>query len=132
MGGKYALDDFGKGLSNVDRLTQLKVNIVKFDASLIQELHENWRQRTAIRHVTALCDELDIVVIAEGVETVEQESTLLDLGVFAHQGFLRGKPMEKSEFFTLLRREPQIAKPQEGTDGQHSGGNRNVVVERSL
>ena len=132
MGGKYALDDFGKGLSNVDRLTQLKVNIVKFDASLIQELHENWRQRAAIRHVTALCDELDIVVIAEGVETVEQESTLLDLGVFAHQGFLRGKPMEKSEFFTLLRREPQIAKPQEGTDGQHSGGNRNVVVERSL
>lgn len=131
-GGKFALDDFGKGLSNFDRLIQLKIDLVKFDCSLIQTVQHNPCQQVAIKHITALCKELGVDFIAEGVETVEQESTLLDLGVFAHQGFLRGKPMEKSEFFTLLRREPQIAKPQEGTDGQHSGGNRKVVVERSL
>ncbi len=131
-GGKYALDDFGKGLSNFDRLSQFAIDLVKFDHTLIKDITGNMRQRAAIRHITALCGELEIGVIAEGVETVDQESILLDLGVFAHQGFLRGKPMEKSEFLTLLRSEPQIAKPQEGTDGQHASGNRKVVVERSL
>lgn len=87
-GGKYALDDFGKGLSNVDRLTQLKVQLVKFDPSLIQGVENSSRQRAAIRHITALCEKLDIGFIAEGVETVEQESALLELGVFNQQGFL--------------------------------------------
>ena len=128
VGGKYALDDFGKGLSNFDRLTQLKIQLVKFDCSLIQDLENSARQRAAIKHITALCDELDIAFIAEGVETVEQESALLELGVFSHQGFLRGKPMKKSEFFTLLRSETQVAKPQEGTDGHNLGGNRKATV----
>jgi len=110
-GGKYALDDFGKGLSNIDRLSQLTIDSVKLDHSLIKDVADNSRQRAAIRHVTALCEELDIGVIAEGVETVEQESTLLELGVFAHQGFLRGEPIKKSEFFSLLRSETQVAKP---------------------
>ena len=127
-GGKYALDDFGKGLSNFDRLTQLKIQLVKFDSNLIQGLENSSHQRAAIRHITALCEELGIGFIAEGVETVEQESALLELGVFAHQGFLRGKPMKKSEFFTLLRSETQIAKPQDGTDGQNLGGNRKATV----
>jgi EAL domain-containing protein (putative c-di-GMP-specific phosphodiesterase class I) len=131
-GGKYALDDFGKGLSNFDRLSQLEVDLVKFDHTLIKDILGNTRQRAAIRHVTALCDELDIGVIAEGVETVEQESALLELGVFAHQGFLRGKPMKKSEFFTLLRSETQVAKPPEGSDGQNLGGNHKATVQRSL
>ena len=127
-GGKYALDDFGKGLSNIDRLSQLTIDLVKFDHSVIKDVADNRRQRAAIRHVTALCEELDIRFIAEGVETVEQESALLELGVFAHQGFLRGEPMKKSEFFTLLRNETQIAKPQDGTDGQNLGGNRKATV----
>ena len=120
-GGKYALDDFGKGLSNFDRLTQLKIDMVKFDSSLIQGIQNSSRQRAAIRHVTALCEELNISFIAEGVETIEQESALLELGVFAHQGFLRGKPMKKSEFFALLRSNVRIARPRISTDSQNLG-----------
>lgn len=107
VGGKYALDDFGKGLSNFDRLTQLNVELVKFDASLIQDLENNLHKRTAIKHITALCEELGIAFIAEGVETVEQESALLELGVFNHQGFLRGRPMSTGVFLTKLQQQSE-------------------------
>tara|TARA_Y100000385_G_C13085142_1_gene636044 strand:- start:277 stop:2322 length:2046 start_codon:yes stop_codon:yes gene_type:complete len=120
-GGKYALDDFGKGLSNLDRLSQLTIDLVKFDQSLIKDITDNKRRRAAIRHVTALCEELDIRFIAEGVETVEQESTLLELGVFAHQGFLRGEPIKKSAFLNLLRSNTQLARPTNGIDDQNFG-----------
>mgnify|MGYP001160203566 FL=1 len=106
-GGKYALYDFRKGLSNFDRLTQLKIQLVKFDSNLIQGLENSSRQRAAIRHITALCEELGIGFIAEGVETVEQESALLELGVFAHQGFLRGRPMSPGAFLTKLRQQSE-------------------------
>lgn len=122
-GGKYALDDFGKGFSNLDRLSQLEIDLVKFDISLIKDITDNTRQRAAIKHVTALCEELDIGFIAEGVETVQQESTLLELGVFAHQGFLRGEPIKKSAFLNLLRSNTQLAKPTGGMDEQNFGDN---------
>ena len=54
IGGKYALDDFGKGLSNFDRLTQFKIDMVKFDSSLDPRIFTIIRvSRAAIKHITS-------------------------------------------------------------------------------
>ena len=104
MGVKLALDDFGTGQSNLDRLVNYPVQIVKLDRSICLGVAKSKRARSVIRHTREICDELNIALIAEGIETQEQCDALVDLGVTLHQGFFHFEPMPKDELLEVLHR----------------------------
>lgn len=93
-GIKVALDDFGKGHSNLFCLTKLKPDFVKIDLELIRDVQEDKSKQNVVKKVVELCKDEGILVVAEGVEKKEEFSFLLDLGVDYAQGFLFGKPEE--------------------------------------
>lgn len=104
-GAKLALDDFGIGDNNLDRLASYPVDIVKLDKSWVDAMLRDKKYRTVLTKTRELCEELGVEVIAEGVETSEQERALMDLNIPLQQGFLRGKPMTQHAFMALVSEE---------------------------
>jgi EAL domain-containing protein (putative c-di-GMP-specific phosphodiesterase class I) len=90
-GAVIAIDDWGRGFSNLDRLLRLRPQMVKLDLSLVHGLASDYHRAT-IRAVVAWADEVGVQVCAEGVETPDQRQALLDLGVHSAQGYLFGRP----------------------------------------
>jgi EAL domain-containing protein (putative c-di-GMP-specific phosphodiesterase class I) len=90
-GALIAIDDWGKGFSNLDRILCLQPEIIKIDMSLTQHLDSAYH-RAAIRAVTAWADEVGAQICAEGIETQLQSDTLYALGVHTGQGYLFGRP----------------------------------------
>lgn len=93
-----SLDDFGSKYTNLTILADLVVDELKIDRSLIQSLVRQRSNQIIFRSVGSMCRELDIKVIAEGVEEREQESLLRELDCQYGQGYLYGKPMPTAEF----------------------------------
>jgi diguanylate cyclase (GGDEF)-like protein/PAS domain S-box-containing protein len=97
-----ALDDFGTGYSSLAYLRTLPVSSVKIDRSFVDDAAEGGVDRTICASVIALCRDLGIRAIAEGVETSAQRDMLHELGCPAGQGYLWGKPMNKSALLVWL------------------------------
>lgn len=108
-GIQIALDDFGVEASNIGRLTNLPLDVVKFDKSAISTVADSLRARNTVRALKLLAKINDVKVIAEGVETVEMERILCDMGIISHQGFLRARPIPPERLATLW---PQDRQPQ--------------------
>ena len=89
---KIAIDDFGSGYANFDYLTKLKVDYVKLDGSLIQDICCNHSTYTMVRNIVNTCRELDIGVIAEFVSDYSIFNKVKDLGITFSQGYYIGKP----------------------------------------
>lgn len=99
LGVRVAIDDFGAGHSNIQRLGRLAISHLKIDRSLVtgsDQLHE------VIRGVTRFCDASGIVVIAEGIETGRQHAALQDLGIDWFQGYLFSQPVPLSDIEEIL------------------------------
>jgi EAL domain-containing protein (putative c-di-GMP-specific phosphodiesterase class I) len=106
-GFRMALDDFGAGFANLNLLSNLAVDILKIDMSMIRELHLRPRAQLIVSSLVTLCNALRIDVIAEGVETIEEYAMLRACGVRLVQGYLIAKPeFEALPAFVL----PSIAK----------------------
>lgn len=95
-GFRTAIDDFGEGYAGLNLLAEFIPDIVKLDMALIRSVDSDKNRRTIVRHVTRLCMDLGIEVIAEGVETVAERNTLLDLGIDLFQGYLFARPAFQS------------------------------------
>lgn len=91
-GISLAIDDLGAGYSNLKYIVELEPQVVKFDRELIVGVSERANQRRLLAHLVQLCHELKCSVIAEGIETSAELSTMIDLGVDFVQGYLFGKP----------------------------------------
>jgi EAL domain-containing protein (putative c-di-GMP-specific phosphodiesterase class I) len=92
-GGVFlAVDDLGAGHSNLKRVLDLEPHVVKLDRALVTDLDKNRRQQILVRHVVALCTELDAKVVAEGIETEEEMKAAMDAGVQYGQGYLFAYP----------------------------------------
>lgn len=100
-----ALDDFGTGMSNFDILRMLPFNELKIDRSLAQAADHDPLSCGIIETCATISRELGMKLVAEGVETEEQEMTLKRLGVTVFQGFLFGRGMPRDEFQDLLNLE---------------------------
>lgn len=87
-----AIDDFGSGHSNFDRLWSLSPEFVKLDRSLIEQSVWDRRVRNLLPHLVALLHEIGALVVMEGIETEDQGLIALDSGVDLMQGFLLGRP----------------------------------------
>ncbi|MBS0289150.1 MAG: EAL domain-containing protein [Proteobacteria bacterium] len=96
LGGKTSIDHYGKNFSSFTYLYNLKLNYLKIDGSFIKNIHENEKHQAFIRSLVDIAHSLEIIVIAEAVETEDEHKTLLQLKVDGVQGYFVGKPTELS------------------------------------
>lgn len=92
MGFKTAIDDFGAGFSGLTRLAKFQPDIVKLDMELVRGVDTDRVRRALVRSVVTACEELGIIMLAEGIETAGESAALRDLGVDLQQGYLFARP----------------------------------------
>jgi EAL domain-containing protein (putative c-di-GMP-specific phosphodiesterase class I)/CheY-like chemotaxis protein len=92
IGFGIAVDDLGAGYAGLVAFCALEPDVAKLDMSLVRDVHSNSTKQRLIRSVKDACDDLGIVVVAEGVETLEERAELERLGCDHMQGYLFGRP----------------------------------------
>ena len=92
VGFRTAIDDFGAGYSGLTLLAKFQPDIVKLDMELIRGIDSDRVRRAIVSSIRRMCDDLGIVLVAEGIETLDEYSVLRDLGVSLLQGFLFARP----------------------------------------
>jgi EAL domain-containing protein (putative c-di-GMP-specific phosphodiesterase class I) len=92
MGFQIAIDDLGAGYAGLTSFALLEPEIVKLDMSLVRNVHRQSTKQKLIRSMTGLCKDMGMMVVAEGIETVEERDALVDLGCDLLQGYLFARP----------------------------------------
>ena len=101
QGISIALDDFGTGFSSLSYLQKLPLDRLKVDRSFVNDIAEPGGSIIADTIIN-LGKQMNLKVIAEGIESIEQEVELKALGCDEVQGFYYAKPMPADEFFICL------------------------------
>ena len=102
MGVRLALDDFGTGYSSLTYLQQLPVQTLKIDKSFIGRILETGANKTIINTIVDMAHQMNMVVVAEGVETEEQLQFLAGSHCDLAQGYLFSRPSPEEEALRLL------------------------------
>ncbi|MGN8277835.1 putative bifunctional diguanylate cyclase/phosphodiesterase [Pseudomonas sp. SMV71] len=102
-GALIAIDDFGTGYSSLSYLKSLPLDKIKIDKSFVQDLLDDEDDATIVRAIIQLGKSLGMQVIAEGVETVEQEAYIIAEGCHEGQGYYYSKPLPARELSTYLK-----------------------------
>ena len=98
VGLKVAIDDFGTGYSNLSRLAGLPIDVLKLDLSFVAQIEHNPRICALVRNIISMARDLDLLTVAEGVETQEQADLLYALGAQEGQGWLWSAPVPADQF----------------------------------
>ncbi len=91
-GFRTAIDDFGSGYSGLNLLADFQTDLVKLDMALIRNINASTPRQTIVRGIAAVCTDLNITIIAEGVESEEELAVLSDMGIELYQGYLFARP----------------------------------------
>ena len=98
LGVEFSIDDFGTGYSSLSKLKSMPVSVLKIARSFVRNIHEQANDYEIARAIIMMALSLGLSVVAEGVESKEQEQTLRNLGCEWMQGFMYGMPMKGTEF----------------------------------
>ncbi len=109
MGVRLAIDDFGTGYSSLAQLKRLPIDTLKVDRSFIREIPKDAEDRAITEAIIAMGKSLSLTVVAEGVETQEQQAFLRDHACDQMQGYYFSKPVAPGEFAELLRKHEPLA-----------------------
>ena len=103
LGVRVVLDDFGTGYSSLSHLARFPIDALKIDRSFVRDIGRESQSGAIIAAVVAMAHRLGLEVVAEGVETPEQEAFLRDEGCDALQGYRVGRPVDGHMLSILLR-----------------------------
>jgi PAS domain S-box-containing protein/diguanylate cyclase (GGDEF)-like protein len=95
MGCKFSLDDFGVGFTSFIYLRELNVDFIKIDGMFVRNLHEDKEDQSIVKAIAMIAKEMNILTIAEFVETKKTLLMLKQFGIDYAQGYLIGKPSPK-------------------------------------
>jgi diguanylate cyclase (GGDEF)-like protein len=111
LGVGLACDDFGTGFSSLSSLRDFPFDTLKIDRSFIDPETYDDRSAAIITTITELAHRLNMVVVAEGIETQDQIDNLAALNIDLGQGYLIGQPMTATDVADLLRALPNVPAP---------------------
>jgi EAL domain-containing protein (putative c-di-GMP-specific phosphodiesterase class I) len=103
LGVRLAIDDFGVGYSSLTHLKRFPIDTLKVDRSFIRDLPEDPEDKAITEAIIAMGKSLNLTVVAEGVETQEQQTFLKEHACDEMQGFFFSKPIPGEAFAELLR-----------------------------
>ncbi|RWR03708.1 RNase II stability modulator [[Pantoea] beijingensis] len=106
LGAEVHLDDFGTGYSSLSQLARVPINAIKLDQSFVRGVDHRTVSQSLVRAIVAVAKALELNIIAEGIETTEEEAFVVASGVDVRQGFLYAKPMPATELEHWLQRHP--------------------------
>ena len=122
-GVTLALDDFGTGYSSLGYLKQFPFDKIKIDKSFVEGLPDNKGNVGIVEAIVQIGKSFGLKVLAEGVETIEQETFLTSTGCQEGQGYYYGKPLSPNDFIAhLASQAPTTSKPSH-SDSPNSGDN---------
>ena len=98
LGACISLDDFGMGYSSLSRLNSLPINTLKIDRLFVAEIHNESDKVIIIDTIIKLAHELEMTIIAEGIETEAQLNYLVSRKCLLGQGFYLNKPLSAEAF----------------------------------
>ena len=96
MGFTTALDDFGAGYAGLSLLSKFQTDLIKLDMELLRGIEESRVKQAIVRGLAGIAAELNIVLLAEGVETAAELAVLKGLGIRLFQGYYFAKPKVES------------------------------------
>lgn len=103
VGFAIAMDDFGAGVSSLNRLKDVTIDLLKLDQGFIKESMDKNKSSVIVRNVLNMVTEMNLESVGEGIETEEQLNMLKELGCDIGQGYYFAKPLPEEEFLAKLR-----------------------------
>lgn len=101
-GMKISIDDFGTGYSSLSYLHSFPIDTLKVDQSFVRDMHKNDNSRALVRSVVAMGKNMNLEIVAEGVEELEEAKLLKEMGCDSAQGYYFAKPMPESDVIELV------------------------------
>lgn len=92
MGVATAIDDFGNGYAGLSLLAEFQPDYIKLDMGLVRDVHLSRPRQAIVRGINAVCRDLNIGVVAEGIERAEELDWLTREGIHLVQGYLIARP----------------------------------------
>lgn len=103
-GINFSLDDYGSGHSNIDYINQMPFTLIKLDKSIIWEAFKNDKAGITLKYTIGMLNELQLLIVAEGVETEDMKNHLVEIGCHYMQGWYYSKAVSDHEFMTLIEK----------------------------
>lgn len=102
LGFIIALDDFGTGYSSLTYLQRLPIDIIKIDRSFINNINKNTQEFHVLKYMIDLAHHLDMIIVAEGIEIIEQQNMVKTYQGDLAQGYYYCKPIPKEQLFDFM------------------------------
>ncbi len=101
-GISFSLDDYGTGYSNIKRVIQLPLKIIKLDKTFVDE-QDNPKMRVVLKNTVAMLKDMNMEIVVEGIETQEMLDFFAELQCDFIQGYFFSKPVPKPEFINFIK-----------------------------
>lgn len=113
---KISMDDFGAGVSSLNRLKNIPLDILKIDREFIIDSLENKKGATIIKNIIKMAEELNLETVAEGIEEKEQFEFLRDSGCNVGQGYYFSRPLPRGTFLDIIYDQQDTPQNKETSD----------------